>query len=302
MSLPRKFMAARMTNSTPGDLIDNNTGADVVDTGGLGSLESAICDVFGFTIDSNITASAFSLNNSGQITKDQLRQIAAGPVGLRMRDSTANTEMRMVVEGSLLKFDQNTGTEGTPVWVTRFSINLSTGALTGTAFSSTSAGLAPASDLDSTKYLSADGTYTVPASSATATSCKLGHNTTQSIPHNTFTALSFNTERWDSNSMHDPGAPTKITFPVAGKYLVMANAAFGANTTGRRLLDLVQGSAGIVNRSDVDALASGSTIVYVAAVVNASASDYIEVKAYQTSGVSLNIASSPAFSAYRIGG
>src|SRR6185436_482684 len=108
MALPRKFMAARLTNSANGDKIDDNTGADVVDLGGLGSLESAICDIFGFTIDSNISATAFGLTNAGTLSKAQILHAAAGPVGWRFRDTTASTEMRMVVEGSLLKFDQNT--------------------------------------------------------------------------------------------------------------------------------------------------------------------------------------------------
>lgn len=309
MALPRKFMAARMTNSTLGSVIDNNS-ADTVDLGGLGSIESAICDIFGFTIDSNISATALGMTNSGTLTKAQIIQSAAGPTGWRFRDTTTGTEMRMVIEGSVFKFDQNTTYDVDPTvtnWVTRFSINVSTGVLSGEGFSDTHAGLAPASDLSAVKYLSAAGTYSTPSGSATATSCRLSHSINQSIPNATSTAISFNTENWDTNGMHAGGAPTRITFPVTGKYLVIGVASFDTNATGKRMLDIVYNGSSILSRSDVDALAVGGTWVHVSTMVNATATtDYVELKAYQTSGGALNVVAgtlnSPVFSAYRIGG
>jgi hypothetical protein len=313
MALPRKLMAARLTNSALGSVLDNNTGADVVDLGGLGSLESAICDIFGFTIDSNITATALGMSNAGLLTKAQIFQAAAGPVGWRIRDTTGGpgvtgTDMRIVMSGSVLQFDANTtGDEATPIWTTRFSINASTGVLTGTTFSSAHAGLAPASDGSATKYLNGSGTYTVPSGSATATSCRLRHSVDQSIPDSTFTALSFDTETWDTNAMHSGASPTRITFPSTGKYMVIGTVSFAANTAGRRMLDIFQNSVGVVSRSDIAAAYDGATWLTVSTTVTVTTiGDYCTLKAFQDSGGSLNASAggltAPVFTAYRIGG
>ena len=307
MALPRKLMAARLTNSALGSVIDNNTGADVVDLGGLGSLESAICDIFGFTIDTNITATALGMTNSGTLSKAQILQSASGPTGWRLRDTTSNEEMRIVQEGALLKFDSNEGTEAVPVWTSRFSINTTSGALTGSNFSTTQAGLAPASDGSTTKFLRADATYAVPSSSLTVTSCRLRHTSNQSIPDSAFTALSFDTETWDTNAMHSGSAPTRITFPTTGKYFLCGTVSFAANSTGRRMLDIVQNSSGVMTRVDIPAASSGATWVTASTTVTVTtAGDYAELKAFQNSGGALNSTTSgltaPIFSAYRIGG
>jgi hypothetical protein len=305
-------MAARLTNNANGDKIDDNTGADTVDLGGLGSLESAICDIFGLTIDSNVTATALGMSNAGLLTKAQILQAAAGPVGWRIRDTTGGsgatgTEMRIVMNGSVLQFDQNTNTEASPSWTTRFSVNASTGVLTGTTFSSAHAGLAPASSGSATTYLNGAGTYTVPAGSATATSCRLRHSVDQSIPDSVFTALTFDTETWDVNAMHSGASPTRITFPSTGKYMVIGTVSFAANTVGRRMLDIFQNSVGVVSRSDIAAAYDGATWLTASTVVTVTTvGDYCTLKAFQDSSGSLNVAAggltAPVFTAYRIGG
>lgn len=51
--------------------------------------------------------------------------------------------------------------------------------------------------------------------------CRVYHNTTQSIPHITLTKLSFNSERFDTNTMHDTVTNnSRITFNTAGLYIV----------------------------------------------------------------------------------
>lgn len=308
MALPRKFMSARLTNSALGSVIDNNSSNDTPDAGGLGSLEEVICQVFGFTLDSNITASALGMSNAGVLTKAQIIQSAAGPVGWRFRDTTANKEMRMVMDDGILSFDQNTGSEAVPVWSTKFSINTTTGALVGNSFSSTSAGLVPASGTtDSTKYLSADGTFTVPAASATATSCRLRHNANQVVSDTSFTTLNFNTETWDVNGMHTAGSPSKIVAPVAGKYLICGTVAFTADISdGRRIVQIIQNGSTVLQRVDANATATGVTYVNVVTTANLAASDYVQLQAMHTSTTPLNAIASgtaaPVFSAYRIGG
>lgn len=303
MALPQqlKVSPARILSSDLGNTIPTK----------LGNLESALCDIFGFTANTNITASAMTFDNSGNITKALVQHSAAGPVGWRFRNTDNNKEMRIVVNGTNLDFDQNDdgagGTEAIPVWVNRFRIALATGALTGTTFSSARSGLAPASDGSASKYLNGAGSYTVPAA-PTPTSCRIRHSTTQSIPTSTFTALTFDTEDWDTGSMHAGGNPTRITFPTAGKYLVTGEVIMQV-TTGACSLDIWQNSSGgttVVGRGY--ALASGSVNACpnVTALVNAAANDYVELLVWQNSGSSAPTfqanSYSPVFSAYKIGG
>lgn len=120
MGLPNQLKSARMTDATVGNLIDDN----------VGLLEQAICDILGITIDTNVTESPLSCDNSGRITKALLRQVAAPPVGYRFRDSSNNKEFRLVLNNTSILMDENTGTESVPVWTNRLTIALGTGLIT----------------------------------------------------------------------------------------------------------------------------------------------------------------------------
>lgn len=51
--------------------------------------------------------------------------------------------------------------------------------------------------------------------------CRINHNTTQSMTSDTDTIVTFNSERYDTASMHDlVVTPTRITIPIAGLYLL----------------------------------------------------------------------------------
>lgn len=296
MALPKKLMTSptRIVGADLGNTIPTK----------FGQLESALCDIFGFTPDADITESAFSLNNSGQITKQLVLQKAASPVGWRFRNTTNSKEMRIVLNGANLDFDENAapGTEGTPNWVNRFRIAVSDGALTGAVFTTSTPGLAPASDGSSSKYLSADGTYSIPAA-VTATSCRLTASGLQNVLNGAFTAISFDTETWDSGGMHSGAAPTRVTFPSAGKYVVIGQCGFAANATGRRIVDVRMNGSSFLSRGETDPSSAAQTWAQVMAIVNAAAADYIELTAWQNSGVTLSTVSGSAIlQAYKIGG
>jgi len=121
MALPTRFKAARMTNLTVGEYIDDH----------VGDLEQAICDALGFTIDSDITESPLSCDNAGRITKQLLRLAAAAPCGIRFRDTTNGKEFRLALNNDSILIDENTGTESSPTWTNRLTIRLSDGALVG---------------------------------------------------------------------------------------------------------------------------------------------------------------------------
>lgn len=116
-------------------------------------------------------------------------------------------------------------------------------------------------------------------------SCRVYHSTTQNVSTSTFTALNANSEQWDSASMHSTSSQTsRITVPVAGKYLLVARIEFGVDAANARLgRFLING----VTTEPFDAKpamtgvgvrCSGST------VQSLSASGYVEVQAWQNSG------------------
>ena len=108
-SLPQQLKTTRMTDATLARNIDDE----------MATFEQALAAIFGFTLDTNVTESPTSFDNSGRFTKALLRAKAAGPVGWRILDSTSGKEIRIVVNGSNFDLDENTGTEGSPTWTNR---------------------------------------------------------------------------------------------------------------------------------------------------------------------------------------
>lgn len=120
MALPTQLQSARMTGSTLGKDIPAN----------IGALEQALCDIFGFTINVNVTESPIDSDNAGIIAKALMRQKAAAPTGWRFKDATGGKEVRLVNDGTYLSIDQNTGTEGTPIWTNWAKMDIATGIFT----------------------------------------------------------------------------------------------------------------------------------------------------------------------------
>lgn len=125
-----------------------------------------------------------------------------------------------------------------------------------------------------------------------------------SIPHNSWTTLTFNAELWDTDDLHSIGTnPERLSVPIPGPYLVTAHISFAANAIGRRGLRIVAGSTIIASTIKRFALimfcdVSVSTLWWMSAV------GYFTCQAYQNSGGALNVrvvsAYSPEFRIARI--
>lgn len=126
--------------------------------------------------------------------------------------------------------------------------------------------------------------------SSGAYSAYANNSAAQSVNNNTNTVLSWNSEFYDTESMHSTSSNTsRITVPVSGIYLAMGQVAFAANATGQRLARIISDGAVTWGASSVPAN-SGSYVTYVQvqALLNLSASSYIELQVYQDSGGALN--------------
>lgn len=113
---------------------------------------------------------------------------------------------------------------------------------------------------------------------------------TQSISNTTFTAMTFTSEEYDSGSYHDNSTNTsRLTVPIAGKYLITGSIEYTANATGVRAAGIrMDGSTYIASQSTASLGSVLATTVNVSIVRDLAANAYVELIAYQSSGGALN--------------
>lgn len=106
------------------------------------------------------------------------------------------------------------------------------------------------------------------------------------VPNSSDIALTFDTERWDTNSIHDGVNPTRLTASTSGKYFIFGTAAFATNGTGSRTLKIVKagGSPAELARQTVPGAATNPTYLSVATHFDMEAGSYVELVANQDRG------------------
>ncbi len=134
-------------------------------------------------------------------------------------------------------------------------------------------------------------------------SARAYHDANQSLSNATWTALAFNSERFDTDGIHDNTTNnSRLTAKTAGKYVIMANTYWTNNSIGKRSLVLRVNGATDIGHHQV--LASGQTPVSLATIYELAVNDYVEAWAFQNSGgdlVMLTVNSeSPALSMSKI--
>jgi hypothetical protein len=136
--------------------------------------------------------------------------------------------------------------------------------------------------------------WATPATSTpTFVGCFLTKSAAQSTANNTITAITFDTEELDTDAFHSNSPnPSRITIPTGkgGKYLVIAQVTFGANTTGARYFKIIKN--GGADGHDIEIPTSSVSNANGFAqqdILDLAAADYIEIQAGQSSGGSLNV-------------
>jgi hypothetical protein len=132
----------------------------------------------------------------------------------------------------------------------------------------------------------------VPASFATGgiPAVRAYNNANQSIANATTTDLTFNSERFDTDTMHSTVSNTeRLTATTAGVYCIFANMGFASNTVGYRVIDLkLNGSTIICRVKKTPTSAIGEADFVASCVYELDAADYVTCNVYQTSGGALN--------------
>lgn len=115
-----------------------------------------------------------------------------------------------------------------------------------------------------------------------------------------FTAVSFDTEVYDTDTYHAGGSPTRITIPFDGLYIVGGNCNFsGGGFIGLQLM--LNGTTTFANASSGVVTAAGTGIA-ITTVAHFVAGDFIELMAAASAAGNITAASdSPFFFASYLG-
>lgn len=114
----------------------------------------------------------------------------------------------------------------------------------------------------------------------------------QSISNTTWTAVSWDTELWDTDSMWSSTPnPTRLTIGTTGLYCVNANVTFTNTASGIGRIVGIRTNGTTVNAVQYQyQLGVGFLAVnHVQAILDLTATDYLEVIVYQDSGGALNL-------------
>jgi hypothetical protein len=122
-----------------------------------------------------------------------------------------------------------------------------------------------------------------------APAVKLYKTAAQSIPNNAATVVNFEAEFFDSDSIHDPANPSRLTCRTAGRYLVFGLCAFPTNATGDRFWQLMKNGTVIQYFSGKSPSGAVSSFQPGMTLLELEVNDYLQFGAFQQSGGALTL-------------
>jgi hypothetical protein len=129
----------------------------------------------------------------------------------------------------------------------------------------------------------------------------------QSITTATPTALAFNSERFDTDTIHDVVTNnSRLTCKTAGIYSIFGSVRFATNAIGRRELFIKLNGTTIIATQIIQAVTDVNiTGLNISTLYSLSVNNYVELFVQQTSGGDLNVdtisAYSPEFAMVKVG-
>lgn len=132
------------------------------------------------------------------------------------------------------------------------------------------------------------------------------HNANQAIPHSTGTYLAFNSERYDTDGIHDPADNTKLTCQTAGVYAAVVLLRYAFNATNLRDVAIHRNGTWVARNTKLAMTAAARpTVVDVGVQLKLAVGDFLRVQSWQNSGAPLNVEfaaeRTPEFMMQRIG-
>jgi len=243
--------------------------------------------------------------------------------------SGANTPARLAKSTTSTQYLANTGTSNVPAWnevalATGVSGTLpvgnggtgattltANGALVGNGTSaiaavdmSTKGGLLVGDGTGNPSVLAVGGTanYVLKVDSGETTgmkwaagggediSVRVYDGSTQSIGNNSRTSVNFDTESYDTDTMHDTSTNNeRLIAKTAGKYIISGNIGFGANATGVREAWINHSADGDIAAATRAAESSRTNYMAVTTAYDMAEDEYVVLQVWQNSGGSLNV-------------
>jgi hypothetical protein len=170
------------------------------------------------------------------------------------------------------------------------------GTLTGTKLADAAITSAKIADGSVTGAKIADASVDA-AKVGTIPGARVRRTAAQQVANNATLIVSYDAIDFNVGDVYNAAQPTRMTAPIAGRYLIVATARWQNNDQGRRTIALeVNGTAAQIARSNVSAYFQGGANPLqpeqtAQAVYKLNAGDYVEVWAYQDSGGALNLLS-----------
>ena len=136
-------------------------------------------------------------------------------------------------------------------------------------------------------------TVNIPGGGGWTQCARVYHSADQSIPNATWTALALDSERFDTDVIHDTVTNnSRLTCKTAGKYVIVASAMFASNATGLRGIKILLNSTTIIAKLYFAAISGDTTPTFVSTLYELNVGDYVQMQGVQTSGGALNVVSS----------
>lgn len=128
------------------------------------------------------------------------------------------------------------------------------------------------------------------------------HTATQSVPTSTEVLLSYNSERGDTDNIHDTATNnSRLTCKTAGRYFVSAHVEWSPNSSGQRSIRFRKNGSDVTGAygpygTDSPVASPDAGFGQVHAAFDLVVGDYLEVIVWQNSGSTLTIGTSGAVS------
>jgi hypothetical protein len=110
-------------------------------------------------------------------------------------------------------------------------------------------------------------------------------------------ALTFNTERWDTDTIHDTSTnPGRLTATTAGIYHIYGHIVWGASAVGDRKIDIRVNGSTYIASIRYDPSDGPNNWMSISTDYSLAATDYVELIVYQASGGALDIVATANYS------
>ncbi len=129
---------------------------------------------------------------------------------------------------------------------------------------------------------------------AVASGARVYNSAAISIDTNTSTALTFDTERYDTSAYHTAGG-SRLTAPATGYYLIIGNVRWASNATSYRQIG-IQLNGGSFIAFAISPPASTVIVQTISTVYLLDVNDYVELAVRQDTGGALNVDATTSYS------